>query len=662
MPNNTNELNLYEYDPATDSELTFNIDEALNDNWIKIDDAVKDLRNRVRGVIADLTTLKAVNTTSINNGALVLVEQLGLYRLDKASAAVADDDTIIQPTTGAGRWIKIAEVSVSHTVVDTQAPTGDKAKWPTLFNWIANMIKSITGESNWRTPASRSIRQLIIPYATTTNVGNTYSANFSPALTVLTDGQAVVIKINADQTAAATLKPNSLADIPLKKANGNDMLSMKAGGIYSYRYNATTGNFILQGEGGEYGTARQAQVLQGYTVGTDTGLIEGSIVDNGSVGTQILSTEGQEYTIPVGNHNGLGKVKATITGLVPEVIKRNSVVGGITGTYDAIGLKYYGQPTLTTNSIPTKAVKIGTEIFYNQADSYLIFRAYDINTKSSTSISHPFVSNETIEFMTTWGKYVVVGTVYRPSYANAKSRLYFFDTVARSWTLKNSKSPMISDASGFSSAVAVVDPNTNILYAGMGGQWQLDSGGSLTAGGWEALSGIQLSESDMTSTTWTRYLSGSISGMSNCLGGAYIKNSKVYFYHVYGGNINRVGYYDIVANTYSLIYTGPANQRGSMWVQTGTKIMILSTEQYQDLDGTSTLYRVGDEASVILDMSGNKTSNLGISPLGVYSGFIFRDSTNDDEYYLFRTEISVKTNTSTFTSQRNTGLYRISIS
>jgi len=61
----------------------------------------------------------------------------------------------------------------------------------------------------------------------------------------------------------------------------------------------------------------------------------GTMPNNGSVGTVNLTTEGQEYTIAAGYHNGLGKVKAVITNLIASVIKAGTTVGGILGTFTA---------------------------------------------------------------------------------------------------------------------------------------------------------------------------------------------------------------------------------------------------------------------------------------------------------------------------------------
>ena len=54
--------------------------------------------------IADITALKAIDTTSIVSGLTVLVEGKGLCRFDKLSTEPPDDKIIYEPTIGGGRW------------------------------------------------------------------------------------------------------------------------------------------------------------------------------------------------------------------------------------------------------------------------------------------------------------------------------------------------------------------------------------------------------------------------------------------------------------------------------------------------------------------------------------------------------------------------------
>ena len=43
MPSNTEHLNLYKVDPASDGSMTFNIDSMMNENWDKLDEYAQGL-------------------------------------------------------------------------------------------------------------------------------------------------------------------------------------------------------------------------------------------------------------------------------------------------------------------------------------------------------------------------------------------------------------------------------------------------------------------------------------------------------------------------------------------------------------------------------------------------------------------------------------------
>lgn len=119
-------------------------------------------------------------------------------------------------------------------------------------------------------------------YGTTAGTGTAYTVTLNPAPQALVDGLRVTVKIHTDNTGAATLNVNGLGAKPLKKSGGNDFSAgqLKTGSIYTFVYNGT--NFIAQGEGGEYGTAGAADVLTGKTIGTDNGLVNGTMPDKRS--------------------------------------------------------------------------------------------------------------------------------------------------------------------------------------------------------------------------------------------------------------------------------------------------------------------------------------------------------------------------------------------
>lgn len=96
---------------------------------------------------------------------------------------------------------------------------------------------------------------------TTTNTGNAYAVTLSPAPTSYVDKMGLILTINADSTGATTIDVNKLGAKAIKKANGSSVTTLKASGVYTLRYNATTGNFILQGEGGELSDADTASII-----------------------------------------------------------------------------------------------------------------------------------------------------------------------------------------------------------------------------------------------------------------------------------------------------------------------------------------------------------------------------------------------------------------
>jgi hypothetical protein len=169
---------------------------------------------------------------------------------------------------------------------------------------------------------------------------NELTVTLDPAPTAYVAGMGVCLKTSAANTGAVTINVNGLGVKSVLKSNGSALSSgnLKANSVYTVRYNGT--NFILQGEGGEYGTAGTGEVLDGYTFGTEEGLKNGALAltgnatagnvlagrtfysnnakskqtgtmpDRGAV-NQSLAINGS-YTIPAGYHNGSGKVSQSV--------------------------------------------------------------------------------------------------------------------------------------------------------------------------------------------------------------------------------------------------------------------------------------------------------------------------------------------------------------
>ena len=134
-----------------------------------------------------------------------------------------------------------------------------------------------------------------VKYAAATGTANTYAVTFNPAPTAYVEGMAVAFKVPVASTAASTLNVNGLGAKGIKKANGTDVTNLKAGGIYTVRYDGTA--FILQGEGAS-GNATASDLLSGKTATTDAGEITGTMPNRGTFNLPLGSS------VPAGYYSG----------------------------------------------------------------------------------------------------------------------------------------------------------------------------------------------------------------------------------------------------------------------------------------------------------------------------------------------------------------------
>lgn len=218
------------------------------------------------------------------------------------------------------------------------------------------------------------------------------------------EGMGVCFKNLESNQGPVTININGLGPEEVVKGNGLSLSpgNLKKDSVYTVRYNGV--NFILQGEGGEYGTALVGDVLSGKTIGTEDGLITGNMPNRGSrtftpsgsaqtgaagyyssisvaarptlsgnatvaqtltgrtfytntytrlTGTmpnrgapaQTLTTQNGQYNIPAGYFSG-GSVKATFANLSAGNIRSGVNVGGVVGSYKGSAIK-----TLSFSSI-----------------------------------------------------------------------------------------------------------------------------------------------------------------------------------------------------------------------------------------------------------------------------------------------------------------------
>ena len=219
---------------------------------------------------------------------------------------------------------------------------------------VAGMSSGDGGENEGM--ASHSENYLMhVPYVVGNGTANNYTAAIN-GITGYVEGMAMALKIPVANTGATTVNVNNLGAKKIKKSNGNDMKSgdLKANSIYTLRFDGSV--FILQGEGGEYGTATAEQVLQGYTIGTNNGIVTGTYTppaaaQYGTAGAaQVLSG----YTI--GTSGGLvnGTIPTQTGGTITPTTTNQTKAAG----YYPNAITIQGSPNLLASNI-----KKGVNIF-----------------------------------------------------------------------------------------------------------------------------------------------------------------------------------------------------------------------------------------------------------------------------------------------------------
>ena len=179
---------------------------------------------------------------------------------------------------------------------------------------------------------------------------NTLVLNLVKAPTSLYEGLEIKFKNTTANTGDVTINVNGLGVKPLLKNTGANIPSggLKGNAFYSAFYDGS--NFILQGEGGEYGTAQAHQVLSGYTIGTEIGIISGTMPDfrrstigpgyvtavdaSGDSGGSIVMTPQTGYYDDVKNAGDFGSIIANDPDYVPSNIVQGASIFGVSGTFE----------------------------------------------------------------------------------------------------------------------------------------------------------------------------------------------------------------------------------------------------------------------------------------------------------------------------------------
>ena len=170
----------------------------------------------------------------------------------------------------------------------TASETTFEADFNTWFNAMKGQLTT-DAAGNLQTQINTHISDDIkhVGYALATNVGNAYSVNI-PDLIALTDGLQIRAKFNVASTGAITVNPNALGAKAVVDYFGNAVTNVRLNLIANLAYDATSGNFILQGKGGG-GNAVAGDVYTGKTATTDNGPVIGT--NKYKIGAAIKDTD-----------------------------------------------------------------------------------------------------------------------------------------------------------------------------------------------------------------------------------------------------------------------------------------------------------------------------------------------------------------------------------
>ena len=142
-------------------------------------------------------------------------------------------------------------------------------------------LDAVKGDLDKKVNMTDYIRSAIYntPTKLVTTEGDMYSITVADAnLLEYIDGMTICLKISLGNTGKCMLRINSLAYKPILTQDQYELIEgeLKAGSIYTLKYNGTTGSFILQGKGG---VKLRDTLENSYIVGTGESIERGDLVD-----------------------------------------------------------------------------------------------------------------------------------------------------------------------------------------------------------------------------------------------------------------------------------------------------------------------------------------------------------------------------------------------
>lgn len=230
-------------------------------------------------------------------------------------------------------------------------------------------IHPITKASNVFTSNGVSLEEMTANrdgYGIANSTGNTYSVTIAGGSTVLVEGLRVTIKVNVSSSGAASLNYNGLGARAIKKANGNDVTNLKGGSVYTLVFNGAA--FILQGDGGDYGTAGAEDVLAPKTIGTENGLVSGTIVNRGDGGT--VTPSYVDIVKPPGYYSS--GIRVLAVNVLSDTVLSGTTIAGTSGSIpNRAGQTIYGKSALATGGGKLKILlETGYKGYFDDTTSF----------------------------------------------------------------------------------------------------------------------------------------------------------------------------------------------------------------------------------------------------------------------------------------------------
>nr|WP_229522501.1 hypothetical protein [Paenibacillus monticola] len=234
----------------------------------------------------------------------------------------------------------------------------------TAADVLAKLLTVDTDDSglNASTLQSKTLAQIVqgtLSFAVTTGTATAYIAALTPALAALNAGIRLSFKAHVASGDNPTLNANGLGARPIRKPNGL-AAKLTLNGVYTVVYDGT--DFILQGEGGEYGTAIDSDVVAGKTIGTDNGLVPGTLIDRRA--TDTIPGEGTAYLgngqlaiyVPTGAYESEQRVTAVDTDFIPANFRADKETFGMQGSLPVI--TNGGDPAIGVGQWPDGALAV----------------------------------------------------------------------------------------------------------------------------------------------------------------------------------------------------------------------------------------------------------------------------------------------------------------